>query len=165
MGRITLDGTHVQFRNPTVGNQALHMYERLHQVGDIIHLFFRAINRNSPPISKIQLMESRSQVAIAEAPAGSRLFEIFSTHHWFGRFYSEDGSILLPDLQLFGEQTIHLDDPTMNQEEAEKNQTDMIEVISPTEEIEYEEKNIGSQTGAPKNQRTNCSNLQTLRCR
>ena len=110
LGR-TMKGTHIQFEAPHVGPMTVALHERLHQVGDIFQCSFKELPRRVCRLQLITFMEEGVQIAQATVPFGTRICEIFNTHHWNGTYCTTDGMIIPPDQPIFEEQIVHLDDP------------------------------------------------------
>ena len=46
MGRVTMEGSNIQFDAPRIGSKIVSLHERLHQLGDILQLTFKEAKRD-----------------------------------------------------------------------------------------------------------------------
>ena len=102
LAKVSLEGSQIQFNAPHINGQVVVLSEKLHQLGDILQVDVTCCPR---PVSTVQCIvhffEQGFETAKATVPFGTRLFEVFVTHHWSGQYYSEDDGLFLQIAQFF----------------------------------------------------------------
>ena len=141
LAKVSLEGSQIHFNAPRINGQVVVLSEKLHQLGDILQIEMTCCPR---PVSTVQCVvnffEQGIETAKATVPFGTRLFEVFVTHHWSGQYYSEDGWVIPADRPIFQDQSVYLDDPLRYHKIPVEEPIEVdADPISPTEPFETEE--------------------------
>ena len=141
LAKVSLEGSQIQFNAPRINGQVVVLSEKLHQLGDILQIDMTCSPRTVSTLQCVVIfLEEGVEMAKATVPFGTRLFEVFGTHHWNGQYYSEDGWIIPADRPIFQDQNVYLDDPLRYHKIMDEEPIEIsADPISPTEPFEPEE--------------------------